>query len=301
MKFLQVFTDFAEAMEELNDAERGRLFMAMLKYAESGAEPVFRGNEKVLWPVAKGNIDRQAEAYAHRCEVNRRNITSRYESLPRATNRNESKQDKDKDKDKDKGDSGDKGGNGTDGSGSGDTDRRSTLKSMDDLLSIIGRDLSELNMKELAYTTAALSRFSREGCRAAGTLASRCTEIGRETGNIYFYPKYKDRNPEYISLKTLGEVSGYRYFYDNSRKEATMTKGSTVCIFRAGSDSVRKGGTDGTLKYKTVFSKYPYISEEDSQDVFECSSDYVDATVYAVCLTKDLEKNADDLLKEFEE
>ena len=102
MKFLQVYTDFAEAMEELNDAERGRLFMAMLKYAESGAEPVFRGNEKVLWPVAKGNIDRQAEAYAHRCEVNRRNITSRYESLPQATNRNESKQDKDKDKDKDK-------------------------------------------------------------------------------------------------------------------------------------------------------------------------------------------------------
>ena len=62
MKLMQVYTDFAEAMEELSDAERGRLFMAMLKYAESGAEPVFRGNEKVLWPVAKGNIDRQAEA-----------------------------------------------------------------------------------------------------------------------------------------------------------------------------------------------------------------------------------------------
>lgn len=60
MKYLKVFTDFADAMEELGDAERGRLFTAMLKYAETGAAPDFRGNERFIWPVAKLQIDRMA-------------------------------------------------------------------------------------------------------------------------------------------------------------------------------------------------------------------------------------------------
>lgn len=98
MKVLKVFVDFADAMKELNDAERGRLFMAMLEYARSGAEPVFRGSEKVLWPVAKGNIDNQKQAYDHICAVNKTNITNRYELLRQSTNRNESNQDKDKEK-----------------------------------------------------------------------------------------------------------------------------------------------------------------------------------------------------------
>ena len=187
------------------------------------------------------------------------------------------------------------------GSGAGGTSGKGTDKSIDDLLAIIGKDLRSLNMKELAYTTAALSRFAREGCRAAGELAGSCTEIGRETGNKYFYLKYKDKVPEYISLKTLGEVSAYRYFYDDSKKEATMTRGSNVYIFRAGSDNVKRSGKDSSLKYDTVFSKVPYLSEDDSSDIFECDSEYVDNTAYSVCLTKELETSAAELLSEFEE
>lgn len=56
MKYLKVFTDFADKLELLGDAERGRLFTAMLKYAESGAEPELKGNERFLWPVAKLQI-----------------------------------------------------------------------------------------------------------------------------------------------------------------------------------------------------------------------------------------------------
>lgn len=102
MKYLKVFVDFADKIELLGDAERGRLFTAMLEYASSGAEPDLRGNERFIWPTAKSEIDRQAESYKARCETNRKNITSRYESIRIATNRNESYQDKDQDKDKDK-------------------------------------------------------------------------------------------------------------------------------------------------------------------------------------------------------
>lgn len=59
MKYLKVFTDFAPSLEMLGDVEAGRLFKAMLKYAESGEDTELRGNERFLWTVAKSNIDRE--------------------------------------------------------------------------------------------------------------------------------------------------------------------------------------------------------------------------------------------------
>ena len=62
MKYLKVYTDFAEAMEALSDAERGRLFMSMLQYASTGEAGTLSGAERFVWPIAKQNIDRaQAE------------------------------------------------------------------------------------------------------------------------------------------------------------------------------------------------------------------------------------------------
>lgn len=102
MKYLKVFTDFVADMKELGEAERGRLFTAMLEYAETGEEPALRGNERFVWGTAKKNIDNQRDSYEKRCEINRQNITNRYESLRTVTNAYESKQDKDKEKDKEK-------------------------------------------------------------------------------------------------------------------------------------------------------------------------------------------------------
>lgn len=110
MKYLKVFTDFADAMEELGDAERGRLFTAMLKYAETGAAPDFRGNERFIWPVAKLQIDRMAAECEGRAKTSRENGSKG--GRPKKTQCNpknqagfsktQKSQDKDKDKDKDK-------------------------------------------------------------------------------------------------------------------------------------------------------------------------------------------------------
>lgn len=59
MTYLKVYTDFAESLSPLSDAEIGRLFLAMLEYADNGTEPDFRGNERFIWPTAKLNIDRE--------------------------------------------------------------------------------------------------------------------------------------------------------------------------------------------------------------------------------------------------
>lgn len=108
MKYLKVFTDFADAMEELGDTERGRLFTAMLKYAETGAAPDFRGNERFIWPVAKLQIDRMAAECEGRAKTSRENgskggrpkKTQGNPKKPAGFSKTQKSQDKDNDKDK---------------------------------------------------------------------------------------------------------------------------------------------------------------------------------------------------------
>lgn len=70
MDYLKVWTSFREVIAPLSDAEKGRLFEAMLLYADTGVEPSeFRGNERFLWPTAKQGIDLAAK----KSETNRAN------------------------------------------------------------------------------------------------------------------------------------------------------------------------------------------------------------------------------------
>lgn len=61
MKYLKIFTDFLQDMEPLSDDERGRLFSAMLRYAEDQTETDLTGNERFLWGTAKRHIDTERE------------------------------------------------------------------------------------------------------------------------------------------------------------------------------------------------------------------------------------------------
>ena len=103
-RYLKIYTDFRECLTTLGDAEKGRLFDAMLLYAERGEEPNLSGNERHIWPLAKMNIDRQRETYDAMCRRNKENrsVTARHRSSQTATNGDELREDKDKDKDKDK-------------------------------------------------------------------------------------------------------------------------------------------------------------------------------------------------------
>ena len=70
MNYLKVWTNFRDVIQSLEDSEKGRLFDAMLLYAETGEEPeVFTGNEKVIWPVAKRDID-MAMQWRETCKAN---------------------------------------------------------------------------------------------------------------------------------------------------------------------------------------------------------------------------------------
>ena len=61
--FLKVFFDFEERTEKLSETERGRLLVGMLHYAKTGEEPELTGNEQFIWPVFKGEIDKEIQSY----------------------------------------------------------------------------------------------------------------------------------------------------------------------------------------------------------------------------------------------
>lgn len=57
MEYLKVWVTFGELLEELTDAECGRLFKAMLAYASTGETLELSGNERYVWPAARQSIN----------------------------------------------------------------------------------------------------------------------------------------------------------------------------------------------------------------------------------------------------
>jgi hypothetical protein len=109
MKYLKVYTDFAEAMEALSDAERGRLFMSMLQYASTGEAGTPSGAERFVWPIAKQNIDRAQAELEKKAENGRKggrpkkaNESGEKQPKAKESKKKQTKDNKDKDKDKDK-------------------------------------------------------------------------------------------------------------------------------------------------------------------------------------------------------
>ena len=72
-EFFNAYHSYLEAIEPLNDAERGRLFTACLSYSMTGEAPELRGNERFVFAGMKSQIDRDSKQYESRCETNRKN------------------------------------------------------------------------------------------------------------------------------------------------------------------------------------------------------------------------------------
>lgn len=113
-EYFKAFHSYLTSIEPLNDAERGRLFTAMLTYSITGEVPELRGNERFIFPTMKVNIDREVESYQNAVKTNQANgakggrpkKTEKTDSVfekPKETEKSQEKEkDKEKDKDKDK-------------------------------------------------------------------------------------------------------------------------------------------------------------------------------------------------------
>lgn len=72
--YVKAFFDWPEQMSALSDAEKGRLFVAILKYGETGEIPEMKGAERILFPVFKAQIDRDSV----RSEAGKKAVNARW-------------------------------------------------------------------------------------------------------------------------------------------------------------------------------------------------------------------------------
>ena len=190
-------------------------------------------------------------------------------------------------------------GSGKD-SGSGSDKDRNKSSGEEDILAVVkstfGEDPEDMDASDLAAATAGVSRFGRTGNRDAENLAAAWAELMRSKNNKYLYNQYDAKTPRYISLKTIGLCSSFRYLYDDTKRMATLGSGSRAFIFKSGSDSLTRGGSPEKLKYRIEMQSVPYISEDDAIDLFDCHAEYLTKSNYAVCLTGAMDGKAKELL-----
>lgn len=88
------YHSYLEVMEQLNDAERGRLFTACLEYSKTGEAPELRGNERFVFPAFRSQIDRDSANYEETCRKRSKSASTRWnannakasESIPNDAN-----------------------------------------------------------------------------------------------------------------------------------------------------------------------------------------------------------------------
>jgi len=102
-EYFAAYHSYLESIEELDDAERGRLFTACLRYSRTGEEQKLNGNARFVWPAMRAQIDRDKKSYDARCEANRRNVRKRYtKDDDRIRSHTKSTKEKEKEKEKTK-------------------------------------------------------------------------------------------------------------------------------------------------------------------------------------------------------
>ena len=153
-----------------------------------------------------------------------------------------------------------------------------------------------MEVDDLAIATTAVSRFAKKGNVSARSLAVSMVEKMRSKDSKYLYSRYKKKNPEYVSLKTIGLVTSYRYYFNENKMTATLSKGSKSLIFSDGSNTVISDGEEKVIKYKTVMAGDQYIAEDDAISLMDCYSEYVLNSSYALCITGTMNSKADELV-----
>ena len=107
------YFSYLKSIEPLNDAERGRLWTALLIYSSTGTVPELSGNERFIFPTMKWQIDRDREKYDAFCEKQAENgkrggrppkpvLNSETQKTQAFSEKPKKAYDKAKDKDKDK-------------------------------------------------------------------------------------------------------------------------------------------------------------------------------------------------------
>ncbi len=154
----------------------------------------------------------------------------------------------------------------------------------------------------LAAVIDGLSQLADDGSIPAGRMAKDYLNTALGRGNKYIFKKYDgDTAKEYVLVRTIGKVTNYRYLFNQDRNVAQLTMNDTVYYFEVGKAVGYLGGVEFELITDCVYSYGFYIFEDDSFDNFKCDAQYVPDRNYAVCVTRNVNALAQQLMNALKE
>lgn len=152
-----------------------------------------------------------------------------------------------------------------------------------------GKELSEASDKEqAALLKASLDSLEQEANEGIRKMAQLLASQMEADGNPYIFRQYNDPINEYIPAKTISECLRYRYVFENQQQTVTLSKkGSyyTFCSFGTGYETGDEEQKD--MKMNAGFQGDIYISEQDAQEIFKCTAQYIPGSDLALLLTED--------------
>ncbi len=210
----------------------------------------------------------------------------------------------------------DTGGNGLGGNGSGGTSGLPVPNGdmLDNLLAILGKSWDELDPQAKAELVCALNQFGRENKNNdALNLARNLLSQIMLDRNPLVYTKYSSASDtEYVSLGAIDRARIYTRFRQvREGLEITMTRmdlGLTF-VFQNGSATVKMlNGEKSELLAPLVSQgdrymnrgdnlRQSYLDEEDAQSKLNCRAEYIEDSLYAVCVTYSMEPHIKELVE----
>lgn len=152
-----------------------------------------------------------------------------------------------------------------------------------------GKELSEASDKEqAALLKASLDSLEQEANEGIRKMAQLLASQMEADGNPYIFRQYNDPINEYIPAKTISECLRYRYVFENQQQTVTLSKkGSyyTFCSFGTGYETGDEEQKD--MKMSAGFQGDIYISEQDAQEIFKCTAQYIPGSDLALLITED--------------
>lgn len=194
------------------------------------------------------------------------------------------------------------GGSGYDIAGMSDEDLLKLL------MSLFGKSSwNELSDAEKAILAAVLSKLGDNGyqncARLAGVIGST---LYNEEHNKYIYLKYKGQSggvsqdpdstgaTKWVSLKAVGDITDYRYVYNDTKQQSILTGPGNVYNLYVGDEFMYTGQNENSktitlLNTPVLQSGIMYADLNTSVSYFEVNCYYLGASDYAAAIPASLE------------
>lgn len=163
---------------------------------------------------------------------------------------------------------------------------------------VAGTEISKAGDKEqaalLEASLASLEQQANEGIRKMAQILAAQMEAG---GNPYIFRQYNDPIHEYIPAKTISECLRYRYVFENQQQTVTLSKKGSFYTFHSfGTGYETEDEEPGEMKMNAGFQGDIYISEQDAQELFKCTAQYIPGCDLALLITEDNKDQASSYL-----